>query len=82
MNIAQTILNANLSLEQILIVYESDVNYRKFGYFGTIELSYLNGEIIELDHLKQTLAIYDETDDHFKVYYWWSGAQEWKTYSK
>jgi hypothetical protein len=82
MNIVETIIKASLSIEQILVVYENDVSYRKYGYFGTIELTYLNGEIIELDHLKQTLAVYIDADDHFKVYHWWSGCQQWKEYSK
>lgn len=82
MKISQTILDANLSIEQILVVYQADINFCKYGYMGTIELNYFNGEVIELDHLKQTLAVYNPTEDHFKMYYWWSGCQQWKDYSK
>lgn len=82
MLIGQTILKANLSIEQILVVYEREIDFCKYGYMGSIELNYFGGECIELDHIKQTLSIYNRVDDHFVTYYWWSGAQVWKDYSK
>jgi hypothetical protein len=82
MSIPKTILDANLSIEQILVVYNREVETARYGYMGTVEITYNNGECIELDHLKQTLAVYNPTEDHFKMYYWWSGCQQWKEFSK
>lgn len=82
MSISKTILNANLNIQQILTVYQCEVDTCKFGYMGTLEITYYNGECIELDHLKQTMGVYNPTEDLYKIYYWWSGSQVWKDYSK
>lgn len=82
MSISKTILDANLNIEQILVVYQREVDTCKYGYMGTIEITYFNREVIEIDHLKETFSIYDPTTDHFTTYYWRSGAQVWKDYSK
>jgi len=82
MSIPRTILDANLSIEQILVVYLREVDTCKYGYMGTIEITYYNREVIEIDHLKETFSIYNPLEDHFTTYYWWSGSQVWKDYSK
>lgn len=82
MKIQTAILDANLSVKQILIVFCDRVESAKFGYMGVMEINYDNGECIEVNHLENTIEIYDTSTDIFTKYYWWSGAQEWKTYSK
>lgn len=82
MKIQTAILDANLSVKQILIVFCDRVEKNYLGYMGINSITYDNGEHIEVNLLENTLEIYDTTTDIFTKYYWWSGAQEWKTYSK
>jgi hypothetical protein len=82
MSISKTILNANLNIAQILTVYQREVDTCKYGYMGTLEITYHNREVIEIDHLNQTFSIYNPLEDIFTTYYWWSGSQVWKDYSK